>query len=181
MTSNEINGRMFLETPRLIITALDETHYEAYRSQQKDPYLTEFFGGPRDEERIREIFNLLLNQQEQYGFSVGPVYLKETGELIGRAGLVNLDFKPVLDVELACFLLRPHTGKGYPRELCEALIKYAFQTLKAPKVYATVDPKNVAACRVEKLGMILEKEDVYETLGKTVRFYVKYNPNEVRK
>ncbi len=170
MSSNEINGRIFFETPRLIIKALDESHYEAYRSQQKAPYLTEFFGGPRDEERIREIFNLLLNQQEQYGFSVGPVYLKETGELIGRAGLVNLDFKPVLDVELACFLLRPHTGKGYSRELCEALIKYAFHSLKAPKVYATVDPKNVAACRVEKLGMTLEKKMCMKLLERSCGF-----------
>lgn len=54
-----------------------------------------------------------------------------------------------------------------------------FQTLKAPKIYATVDPKNVAACLVEKLGMTLEKEDVYETLGKVVRFYVKDNPSKI--
>lgn len=167
---------IFLETPRLIIRTLSNADYDAYRLQQKDPYLTEFFGGPRDDEKIKEVFNLLLNQLEQYGFSVGLVYLKETDELIGRAGLVNLDFKPVKEVEIACFLLRPYTGKGYAKELCEVLIEYAFSILKAPKVFATVDPKNVAACQVEKLGMKLEKEDVYETLGKIVRFYVKNNP-----
>ena len=169
-------NNIFIETPRLIIKTLDKTDYVAYRLQQKYPYLTEFFGGPRDEEKIKEIFNLLLNQQEQYGFSVGPVYLKKTGELIGRAGLVNLDFKPAFDVGLACFLLQSHTRKGYARELCEALIEYAFTVLKTPRVYATVDPENVAACQVEKLGMMFERENVYETLNKTVRFYVKNKP-----
>lgn len=106
-----MNNNIFIETPRLIIKTLDQTDYEAYRLQQKDPYLTAFFGGPRDEEKIREIFNLLLNQQEQYGFSVGPVFLKESGECIGRAGLVHLDFKPVLDVELVCFFTSPSYWK----------------------------------------------------------------------
>lgn len=167
----------FIETPRLLIKTLDENDYEAYRTQQKDLYLTEFFGGPRNDEKIKEIFNLLMHQQKQYGFSVGPVYLKETEECIGRAGLVNLDFKPVQDVELACFLFQSHTRKGYARELCEALIEYAFNVLKSPRVFATVDPVNVAACQVEKLGMMLDREGIYETLGKTVRFYVKNNPN----
>lgn len=37
-----MSENIFLETPRLIIKTLDENDYEAYRAQQKYPYLTRF-------------------------------------------------------------------------------------------------------------------------------------------
>ncbi len=43
MTSNEINERIFIETPRLIIKTLNQANYDAYRLQQKDPYFTKYF------------------------------------------------------------------------------------------------------------------------------------------
>lgn len=170
-----ISMTTFIETPRLIIKSLDENDYPAFKAQQKDAHITECFPSTRDDVEADKIFNLLLESQEKYGFSFGMIYIKETGELIGRSGLVHLDFQPVPDVELGYFIYQQYCNKGYATELGKALITYVFDVLKLPKVYATVDPENIASCRVsEKLGMTIEKEDVYETLGKKVRFYVKY-------
>ena len=167
-------GSIFIETPRLIIKTMEIKDYAALRLQQKDPYVMEFFGGPREDIKIHAVLDLLSSHLEQYGFSQGPVFIKDTREFIGRAGLVHLDFKPTPDVELGYFILQPYAGKGYATELGTALITHAFNVLKSPRVFATVDPKNFASCRVsEKLGMVFERDDVYETLNKTVRFYVK--------
>lgn len=172
-----MDNNLFIETPRLIIKKLNAKDYPYLRMQQKDPYIMEFFGGPREDKKIDEVLALLFDHLEKYGFSQGPAFLKESGECIGRAGLVHLDFKPVPDVELAYFVLQPFTNKGYATELGEAFIEYAFGTLKLKRVFATVDSKNIASCRVsEKLGMIFDRDDVYETLNKTVRFYIKNKP-----
>lgn len=163
---------IFLETDRLIIKIVEEADYEFYRQQQKDPFLMTYFGGPREDAKALEIFNKILNHQKNHGFSVGLVFLKETQEIIGRAGLIYLDFKPGGDVELAYFILQPYCNKGYATELAFALTQYAFENLGKSKLYATIDPDNISSiCVAEKLNMKFEKEDKYETLQKTVRFY----------
>lgn len=172
-----MSDSIFIETSRLIIKTMELTDYSALGLQQKDPFFMEFFGGPREDLKIKEVLDLLYNHLKQYEFSQGLVFIKETKECIGRAGLVHLDFKSVPDLEVAYFLLEPYTRKGYATELGEALLAYAFNILKAPRVFATVDPKNVASCRVsEKLKMQFDREDIYETLNKSVRYYVKNRP-----
>lgn len=170
-----MNGSVFLETQKLVIKVLTPEDYPAFMLQQKDPFVMRFFGGPRDDAKIATVFDLLCKHQKKYGFSQGMTYLKETGELIGRAGLVHLDFEDVPEVELASFLFQTYSNKGYSTELCEALISYAFNVLNAPRIYATVDSENIAACRLpEKLGMTFEKEDIYRTLlNKKVKFFYK--------
>lgn len=170
-------GKTFLETPRLIIKTMDDRDFCALRLQMKDPQVMEFFGGPREDSRIIATLELLNNHLLKYGFSQGPVFEKETGAFVGRAGLVHLDFKETPDLELGYFIMPEYWGKGFATEIGATLLDYAFNVLDCPRVFATVDPKNTASCRVsEKLEMTLEKEDIYETLHKRVRFYVKNKP-----
>jgi ribosomal-protein-alanine N-acetyltransferase len=172
---NEVcNNNIFIATERLYIKKLDRDDYVTFHQQQKDPFLMKYFGGPREDEGIKKIFDLLITHQEKYGFSTGLVFLKQTKEVIGRAGLVHLDFKPVEDIEIGYFIAKPYCGSGYATELGEALIKYAFDILHVSRIYATIDPKNTASCRVsEKLHLTFEKQDTYDTLRKVVNFYTK--------
>lgn len=170
-------GKIFIETPRLVIKTMDDKDFSALRLQMKDPQVMEFFGGPRADDKISMTLEKLYNHLLRYGFSQGPVFEKKTGTCIGRAGLVHLDFKETPDLELGYFILPEYWGKGLATELAIGLLDYAFNVLNCPRVFATVDPKNIASCRVsEKLHMRIEKEDLYETLNKRVRFYVKEKP-----
>lgn len=132
-----------------------------------------FFGGPRADSKIESVLNMLLEHEKRHGFSQGAVFLKDTKECIGRAGLVRLDFdydSPY--VELAYFLLPAYWSKGYATEIGKCLIEYAFNNLKVEYVYATIDPENKASLRVsEKLGMTMEKKSQYATLNKEVYYY----------
>ena len=63
------------------------------------------------------------------------------------------------DVELGYTLARAAWGRGYATELGRALIEYAFDVLKAPRVVAQVEPANLASRHVlEKLGMTAREE-----------------------
>jgi len=173
-----MNENIFIETPRLIINKLQKSDFDVLKIQQKDPDLMRFFDGPRDDKKINEVFNLITDHMQKYGFSVGPVYEKATGDCIGRAGLVHLDFKGPPDVELAVFLLPAYWKKGYGLELWENLIKYTFEVLNCSRVFATVDHNNIAACKIsEKLGMVFDREDIHESVAKKVNFYIKYRNN----
>ena len=165
---------IFIETNRLYIKKLDRNDYLSYYSQQKDPFLMTYFGGPREDEGIVKIFDLWMSHQEKYGFSIGMVYLKQAKTVIGRSGLAHLDLKPVDEVEIGYYILEPYCHNGYATEAGQACIQYAFETVNAPKVYATMDLENIASCRVaEKLKLRFEKQDHYDSLNKVVNFYSK--------
>ncbi len=130
------------------------------------------FDAPRSELRISANIYKIYNHLQKYGFAQGLVFAKDSREYIGRAGLTHLDFREVPEIELGYFLFEKHWGKGYATELAAALLQYAFEVLDKEKVYATVSPDIIASCRVaEKVGMVIEKEDIYETHNKRVRFY----------
>ncbi|MFN8769381.1 MAG: GNAT family N-acetyltransferase [Neisseriaceae bacterium] len=169
---------VFLETSRLTINKLQKSDFDIVRKHQKDPEVMKFFGGPREDKKINEIFNLGIDHMQKYGFSVGLVYEKDTGDCIGRAGLVHLDFNGPPDVELAIFLLPAYWVKGYAIELGKNLIKYTFEVLNCSRIFGTVDPNNIAACKLaEKIGLTFDKEVFYESLNKNVNYYIKYRNN----
>jgi ribosomal-protein-alanine N-acetyltransferase len=87
---------------------------------------------------------------ERRGFSFLAVTKREGGALVGDGGLHPLGD----DVELGYTLARSAWGRGYATELGRALLRHAFEALKAPRVVAQVEPDNAASRRVlEKLGM----------------------------
>jgi len=80
-------------------------------------------------------------------------------------------------------LLPQYWGKGFAVELGEALIQYAFDHLGSKRVYATIDPENIASLHtVKKLGMIFERDGTYERLGKIkeVKYFVKYQNRVIK-
>ena len=166
---------VFIETPRMIVKKPDPLDYCALRVLQKNPDVMAFFGGPRDDDKIVANFVKLYSHFQNHGFSFGLVFIKESLDFVGRAGLVRLDFDDKSpDIEFGCFLLKPYWGKGLATELGNVFIRYAFEKLGLERVYATIDPENVASIRVcEKLGMSHERTADYASLDKRTHFYIK--------
>ena len=104
-----------------------------------------------------------------YGFGLWTVMDKESGQIIGRAGLnvregyelPELGF--VIDVE--------HQGKGYAFEVCSAILDYAENVLEFEAVQAFVDENNrVSIHLLQKLGFVFVGEARAE---RRYRLYVK--------
>lgn len=105
-----------------------------------------------------------------YGYGLWTVLAKETGQVIGRAGL---SVREGYELPELGYVIDVHYQKqGYAYEVCEAILQYAREELEFDKVQALIDERNVASLRlIEKLGFIFER-NVTER-GLTYRLYTK--------
>ena len=95
-------------------------------------------------EYIRTIYNF-------YGHGIWTVILKETGEVIGRAGISWREgFR---HPELGFVIARPHQRKGYAEEVLRAILELAKNILEFDTVQALIHPENTASINlIKKLG-----------------------------
>jgi RimJ/RimL family protein N-acetyltransferase len=88
----------------------------------------------------------------EHGFGLLAVTERETGRLIGEAGLQYLEAGP--DIEIGYTLARGAWGRGYATEAARAILRWGFAGLRLHRIVAVADPANAASLRVvEKLGM----------------------------
>ncbi len=170
---NIANKDILIETPRLIVRHFSEEYLEVLANQQKDPDLMRFFGGPRTDEKIKWSLDLMYKHYQKHGFSQGAAFEKQSGQIIGRSGLIKLDLDEKSPyVETITLLMPQFWCQGFGLEIRRGLIKHAFENFGVQRVYSTIDPLNTVACHIsEKLGMKIEREGYYKTLNKIVRYY----------
>lgn len=91
-----------------------------------------------------------------YGYGMWIVCDKQTGKLMGRAGV---EHREELDgeMELGYAIGVPYQRKGYATEVCEAILKYAKEQLLQPSVCCLIEEGNTVSERfAEKLGFSME-------------------------
>ena len=163
---------MEFETERLNITTLQENHFDYFFTVRRNPLTMRFIGnGPQTEGEARITFDLLLKHQKNQGFSLCPVYEKESGKQIGFAGLIHLGLdEKSPDIEVGYWLLPPFWGKGYATELTKACINWGFQNLNTDFLVGIAHQENSASQNVlRKAGFELIGEVDYR--GKKVNRY----------
>ncbi len=89
------------------------------------------------------------------GFGQWVLEDRDTGELVGRAGLYFPDGWPGLEVGWT--LARPRWGQGFATEAGRASLDWAFSELDADRVISLIAPDNHRSRRVaERLGATRE-------------------------
>ena len=87
------------------------------------------------------------------------VELKETGELIGDAGVNEVEGK-TNEIEIGYVICKKHSGKGYATELLEAITEFVVSTFGINVLYGRVMRGNNASISVlEKNGFVFVKEE----------------------
>lgn len=150
-----------LDTKRLKVresTPSDvEEFYRIYRDPSITYYMEDLF--PEKEQEIAYMKAYVDQVYGFYGYGLWTVILKETGQIIGRAGLSvregyelpELGF--VIDVE--------HQRQGYAYEVCSAILDYAREELVFDAVQALVDENNIISIHLlEKLGFSYDSDIV---------------------
>lgn len=103
------------------------------------------------EKRYEE--NYIQNIYKLYGFGMWLVYKKETGRLIGRAGIEYREPCEEGEVEMGYLLAPDVREQGIATEVCSAILSYAKEELCMKRVLCKVDPENIASLRLlQKLG-----------------------------
>ena len=148
-----------LETDRCLIreTTLEDvdSFYEIYADPEMTRYMEGLFEDPADEKKytrdyIEKVYGLM-------GFGTWTVILKETGEIIGRAGFsIRNGFD---DVELGFLIGTKHQRQGYAYEVCKAIVEYGRDVLMFERLQALVKAENTVSIHLcEKLGFVKYEE-----------------------
>lgn len=124
-------------------------------------------------ERTAEMLATLIAHNHRRGFGFWAVVERETGELIGMAGLADLDEDG--DVELAYRFRRDSWGRGYATEAATAWVEKGFTVLGLAQIVAIVEPGHVVSKHIlEKVGLRFVEPRTYH--GKPVDYMVLERP-----
>jgi ribosomal-protein-alanine N-acetyltransferase len=167
-----------LETSRLVLRELVANDLAALARIYADPEVRRFFPeGTLDREETQEELDWIVDvYYRRYGYGLWATVLKDTGQLIGRCGLLpwaivpatsaslGLDHAPEdpsdgtpVEVELAYLLAREHWGRGLATEAARAIVAFGFERLGLDRIICLIDPDNIASLKVaSNVGIIVD-------------------------
>ena len=146
-----------LETTRCRIRETVPEDVEAFYRIYSDPSITEYMEGlyPDVEEEKEYIREYIKKIYTFYGFGVWTVIERESGAIIGRAGISYREGYE--DPELGFIIGVPWQRKGYAYEVCNAILAYGWVVLEFEQMQALVEPENIPSLKLcEKLGFCQE-------------------------
>jgi ribosomal-protein-alanine N-acetyltransferase len=149
----------FIETDRLAIRKFDlsrdlDDMLEIYG----DPETMRFIPcGVLTREKTAQLIVRLMERDEQNGFGIWPVVLKEERRVIGVTGITYIP-EYGKDVEIAWTFNKAYHHHGYATEAARAVTKYALGEVGLSQIYALIDPRNAASIAVaRRLGMDFDR------------------------
>lgn len=152
-----------LETERLLVresTVKDvDDFYRIYSDPSITYYMEDLFREP-DMERMY-MKNYIRRVYGFYGYGMWTVILKETGQVIGRAGISMRDGYAL--PELGFVIEAANQRQGFALEVCRAILIYARNELQMSGVQALVCKENIASLMLLKSLDFVYKENVKES------------------
>ena len=132
-----------------------DSFYQIYRDKEITEYMEDLY---KDREKERQyIRDYIEKVYAFYGFGMWTVCLKETGEVIGRAGLsMREGFE---EPELGYVSGKTWQRQGIAEEVCREILNYAGSELGLEQIRALMHPENAASERLcHRLGFCYERE-----------------------
>lgn len=154
--SNE--NHLQLETERLLLRTMLQSDFDALLLIFTDPNVMAAFNHPLfTREQMQRWLQRNLDHQNEFGYGLFSVILKETGELIGDCGLEQMD--DMNAAELGYDFRSEFWNQGCATEAACTVRHYAFDGLHLPHLISLIRVGNLASKRVaEKVGMTLVEE-----------------------
>jgi RimJ/RimL family protein N-acetyltransferase len=129
----------------------------------------------------RKWLNRQHTRYHKDGYGYFAVTLKETGKLIGQAGLIKSELNGENVVEIGYIFDDAVRGQGYAIEASRVCVDIAFNHFGIEKLQASIRPENTASVKLaEKLGMRKIGEYIKTYQGKEMPhdIYVLINKRE---
>jgi RimJ/RimL family protein N-acetyltransferase len=100
-----------------------------------DPEVTRYFGGAMTRKQAHKRLEMELERERRIGVQYWPMFLRDTGEFVGCAGLREWQMDPAT-MEAGVNLMRSAWGLRLGEEGLCAVLAYGFETLGLPKMVA---------------------------------------------
>jgi len=100
-----------------------------------DPEVTHYFGGAMTPEQAHDRLAIEMQRERQFGFEYWPMFLRETGEFVGCAGLRQWQMDAET-IEAGVHIMRSFWGLRLGEEALRAAVAFGFDTLGLPKIVA---------------------------------------------
>lgn len=155
---------IILETPRLLLRRLMPDDLDALYALYSDREIRQYFpdgtDGTLTYEETKEELEWFLNGHPRHPeLGLWATIHKESGQFIGRCGLLPWTIEGRAEVEVAYLLDKNYWRQGLGTEAARAIRDYAFGKLGLTRLICMVDPANQASAKVARnIGMTLEKE-----------------------
>jgi len=152
---------IILETDRLLLRHFEPGDLDALFALYRDPEVRRYFPeGTLTFEETREEMDWYRNGHPEHPeLGLWATTLKESGQFIGRCGLLPWTIDGQDEIEIAYLIDKTFWGQGLGAEAARGIRDYAFEKLGLPRLICLIDEHNRASIRVaEKTGMAFEKE-----------------------
>lgn len=126
-----------------------DSFYELYQSAGM-----EFIEPLEDYEKEKEKLRAYIESRYPfYGYGMWTVTDRQTGKVIGRAGLEEREIDGVEYTEIGYMLHHLYRRNGIGTKLCESILEYAKTTLYIEEIHAFTHEENMVSKHLlEKLG-----------------------------
>jgi ribosomal-protein-alanine N-acetyltransferase len=151
-----------LETERLIMRPFEPEDLPQLIELRDDDEVIKYIGGRRlqNPEEIEKRLRFYIDCHARYGYGMSAVIWKESGVMIGWAGLQPLE--ETGETEVGYGFVREFWGRGLGFECARAWLEFGFTEKKLERIVAVAVPENAGSWRImEKLGMTREKVDEF--------------------
>lgn len=151
-----------LETQRLIFRKFTLDDLPQLIEHRSDPEVNKYLGGPerQNPEALATRIRFYISCYDSHGFGMCPMIWKETGEVIGTAGLQPLENTG--DIEVGYSLITSFWGKGIATEAARGWMEFGFRDKGLERIVGVTDLDNTASQHIlKKLGMAYEKTEIH--------------------
>jgi RimJ/RimL family protein N-acetyltransferase len=161
-----------LTTERLVLRPLEHDDLDDLVAIHAEPSFWWFpLRGPMSPEETAQFIDRVLQRYKSDGFGVEAVVERETGRLIGWAGLAVPHFLPQIlpAVEVGWRLAADFRGRGLATEAGAVAVDYGFGPGGLDRIVSIYEPENERSGRVmERLGFTLWHDGLATDRGELV-------------
>ena len=151
-----------LETERLLVRRFTPDDLDKLIETRSDPEVSKYLGGQKFQNpaSLKKRLNFYLDCYEKFGFGMGAMIWKSTGEMIGSSGIQPLEDTD--EIEVGYSIVKQFWRQGIGFECANAWLRYGFENARLDRIVAVTYPENVGSWRImEKCGMKYEKTETH--------------------
>ena len=152
---------VILNTKRLLLRHFQLSDLEPLYALYRDPEIRKYYpDGTRTHEETKEELDWFLHGHPRNPeLGLWATLDRDTGEFLGRCGLLPWHIQGTDEVELAFMIKKERWREGLATEAAYGIIGHAHEVLGLSRLVCLVMPGNAASAGVaEKVGMSFERE-----------------------